>query len=504
MRIAALLLYSNMVVLALPASAGGISAGVIGIESMDPSAGATRVALTPEIVLKIPGLRPESISAATVTVTPEHMPTLSVLADVSYRPQSGALAITPRSALQSGVRYQVVAQGLVALDGEVAQRQVLLQFGTLVNPVTKRVFFRAGLPAQEQEFDYDENVQLLQRTDFGFVAGKRQIQGYTKFLRDVANRVTRDVYYSAAGADSSWLTPDDSVGMYNETTRTIDGMVSREFSAYTSGANGVWFDGDDAGGSFVRYDYNGSRQLIREMHLRGNGADGIAFTADDDVAYGEAMTYYADGALANVTRSARAGADQHWFTVDDDVEWLAVELTASPIGRAVYTAAGSDGVWGTADDVLASYRLTQETPAQLMYVYGKGAGKDGLWFNDDDDIDYYSVYSRDEQGRRIRHAKYVSPGSDGHWFTADDVAERYTDYRYGLHGLLLGETEYNNPGSDGRWFTADDGVRVYRSYQYADNGALLNAAEYAAAGPDGKWFTPDDVIEERTEYDASR
>lgn len=499
MRTAALLIFLSLIVLALPAHSGAIT-----VESTDPAAGAMRVGLTPELTLKIRGLVPESISAGTVTLSPESMPSNSVMIDVSYLPQAGALVIRPRSALQPGVHYQIVANGLVARDGETAQQQVLVHFSTLVNPVTQRQFFRSGLPVQVQEFDYDSNVQLLQRIDFGFSAGKRDIQGYTIYQRDSARRVARDVYYSAAGVDGEWLTADDSVGMYNETTRTIDGVVLRDLAAYTSGANGVWFDGDDAGGSFVRYDYNDSGQLIREMHLRGNGADGIAFTADDDVAYGEALTYHADGALATVTRAARAGADRQWFTVDDDIEWFAVEMTASPIGRAVYTAAGSDGVWGTADDVLTNYRLTQDTPAQLVYVYGKGAGKDGVWFNNDDDIDYYSVYSRDDQGRRTRHAKYLSPGNDGRWFTADDGAERYTDYRYGTHGLLLGETEYSHAGSDGRWFTADDVIRVYRTYKYADSGALLSLAEYAGAGPDGKWFTPDDVIQEQTDYDASR
>lgn len=139
--------------------------------------------------------------------------------------------------MQRGVQYQVVAHNLIALSGETVQHQVLLQFTTLANPVTKRQLFRAGLPLQEQEFDYDENVQLLQRTDFGFAADKREIQGYTRYQRGAAINVTRDVYYNAIGADGKWLTADDLGVIYNQTSRRFDGAVLRDFAAYTSGAN---------------------------------------------------------------------------------------------------------------------------------------------------------------------------------------------------------------------------------------------------------------------------
>lgn len=182
-----------------------------------------------------------------------------------------------------------------------------------------------------------------------------------------------------------------------------------------------------------------------------------------------------------------------WYAADGTMEQYATYLfdnSGTNTRSTIYNSPGSDNIWFTTDDQVASYFDAIYEPGGKKVVSHTNAGPDGIWFTADDPVDTYYVqrYS-DTKDTAI---SYNGSGPDEIWFTADDTVARYTDTIYNPDGLVSKLVEYYNPGADGIWFSADDPYGAYSTFLYDADGNQIREAFSLGAGADGIPFTVDD------------
>ncbi len=183
----------------------------------------------------------------------------------------------------------------------------------------------------------------------------------------------------------------------------------------------------------------------------------------------------------------------------DEKEGASFHDRPARISQRVQYAAGRDGAFGTADDLVTGYNhVTYQAngdPAQDAWYYGADPkGPDGKWFTADDVPGGYWSQPGSTYGWSTR-----APGADGRWFTADDPVTDWESFGATVDGIALNPL-YDGPGPDGEWFTADDVVSGYHERFVDAAGAEIQRVTYAGPGADGEWFTPDDVIDAGAGY----
>lgn len=160
----------------------------------------------------------------------------------------------------------------------------------------------------------------------------------------------RRIRLDSAGPDEVAGTEDDSIAEYLEFRYDGFGGVIEARQFVDSGEDGLWLTPDDLIHGFFLYYRDADGALIRLEHFGDAGADGIWLSADDvPTSYVELMRG-AEGELLEAISFGSAGDDDRWMTADDEPS-VSLERVAegSPLRRI---AAGPDGVWFTADDLL--------------------------------------------------------------------------------------------------------------------------------------------------------
>ncbi|MDH4225416.1 MAG: hypothetical protein OEW12_07200, partial [Deltaproteobacteria bacterium] len=212
------------------------------------------------------------------------------------------------------------------------------------------------------------------------------------------------------------------------------------------------------------------------------------------------ITYDAVGDRQRVVVYSTAGADGLWATADDGILNY-TEYTPDPnfnnATRMVYAIGpGVDGVWFTGDDVL-TYNLNQRDGAGRTILSGNftGPGADGIWFTPDDVLGYLNSNQFDAAGRTTMYRTHLGPGADKVWLTADDPGT-ITEYTYNPAGIttLYG---YFDSGVDQVWKTGDD-TGYYYIYQYNGANKIIQSDYYIQPGADNTWHTADDVLSSRS------
>ena len=218
------------------------------------------------------------------------------------------------------------------------------------------------------------------------------------------------------------------------------------------------------------------------------GPDGVIGTADDQVVVVAQIDFVTiAGKYRRHVELDQQSGQQRYARADWDPQ------TAAYVGGEVWTGAGSDGVFGTADDVVDNWDKQASPTSFFDYT---GAGADGQWKTADDalgPVDYEKV-----AGGLIVESYSSGPiypaaaaGPDGSWGTADDHFVGATKYHYDASGNASDEISVT-AGPDGAFDTPDDVVvgRIVFPCQSADRVVM----ESYAAGPDGVFETPDDVV----------
>ncbi|HUS32831.1 MAG TPA: Ig-like domain-containing protein [Kofleriaceae bacterium] len=185
---------------------------------------------------------------------------------------------------------------------------------------------------------------------------------FTKYEYDSMGRRTRQVV-NVPGADRVPGTADDTKQRYFDLTNDSHGFVTRSVER-TAGSNGIFFDADDTNIAYTQTTRD-ARGLATEIKLYDTaGVNGIWFDADDHVSVGSGtrrtFTYNMAGQVV------------------EEVSWLA----------------GSDGIMGTADDVISTYLTTvyDSKGARVSYTSTTGQGPDALWRTSDDQLGFRRTY----------------------------------------------------------------------------------------------------------------
>jgi len=164
---------------------------------------------------------------------------------------------------------------------------------------------------------------------------------------------------------------------------------------------------------------------------------------------------------------AGVGQDKVYGTGDDGVS----EYTVTNYGdlesvSTRYRGQGVDDIWFTADDVPdASERLALEPTYEKdnLILNVKNYGKDRLPKTIDDELFSYNKTVINENDKTV--ITYVAPGADSIWMTDDDVVSIYVINTYN-DKALLSEVKYFEVGDDGLWFSDDDLIYRIEVYEY--------------------------------------
>lgn len=197
--------------------------------------------------------------------------------------------------------------------------------------------------------------------------------------------------------------------------------------------------------------------------------------------------------FTNTDRSHRLGAEFNYF--NGELDSIGVyEYTGDVLSRYVlYNGPGDDGVWQTADDVMAGYHDHAPTLPNVITILYKGSGADQTWYTADDEILYYHAVLLDGAGKEIGTATYTLPGDDEIWFTEDDFIGWLT-----TENTVANETQwimYFSAGTDNNWRTLDDNDVIRFALTILDDAGLKQRYSYfEGVGGDNLPFTADDDL----------
>ena len=164
---------------------------------------------------------------------------------------------------------------------------------------------------------------------------------------------------------------------------------------------------------------------------------------------------------------------------------------ASDDMELTYDAPGPDLVWPSDDDVLGSYRVTQERIGDTQLVVTFGPGVDGEFFTADDAPLQYQRRLF-EGPLAVRDDRFLV-GADEQVETADDTPSLFRENRFNVAGQLDGIALYAD-GGDGIPGSSDDQPLLGFVITYDQRGLSERGLVQIDAGPDGELLTADDII----------
>gem|GEM_PF-2465411 len=342
-----------------------------------------------------------------------------VATKVTYDDATHAILVDPMG-LNYGLSYTLSVSGLVDANGKtVADRKAA--FSTWINGETSGVYL-----------GYNE---LTSTVKWAWVD-----------TFDAAGATTGNYITHDAGPDGVWGTADDVIyGGYEKFTYTSDGQIASRTS-FGPGPDGLWYTADDTPTPVTTRTFLPNGALATDDSFNvippfGSSPEPEVFTT---------YVYASDGTLKTAISAIRAGADGVWGTADDLVAW-SVSYTYDEFGRVVLelvaAGPGPDGIWGTADDAFTNYihhfYLASGRLDRLEYYDN---GTDHLPGTPDDVLDETDTSSYDAANNLVRLV-YTYP---------DAVGSPYVSITYDAHGNRLTRSSYGTSGPDSIWFNADD------------------------------------------------
>ncbi len=154
-----------------------------------------------------------------------------------------------------------------------------------------------------------------------------------------------------------------------------------------------------------------------------------------------------------------------------------------------FTDPGTDGIWGTQDDLQSERQVYEYEPERVLSY--DGPGSDVTWATGDDELVWYETV---EELPLLRTETRFERGLDGLWFTPDDVATSRREIVYDSDGLALSRIFSFGIGNDETWFTGDDDVLGFAVWSHSPTGQLVREVSYNRPGVDDTPFTDDDVV----------
>ncbi|MCK5875554.1 MAG: carboxypeptidase regulatory-like domain-containing protein [Alcanivoracaceae bacterium] len=312
------------------------------------------------------------------------------------------------------------------------------------------------------------------------------------------------------GADGEANTPDDFVQAYTVYPYGYNGVA---YSFTHPGPDGMWFSEDDVAGEHntgkavyfptgAVLEYEGASEgAILIIPCLNVGSDAVAFTADDSP--GCTLGYQiavidGEGNRGQLVSYDAAGTDGLWFTADDRVKnysLLTYNGTGVSVGSVLYNNDGVDNIWFTADDNVQQHTMTllgDDFKPRYTATYNN-RGVDNAWFTADDVVQAWSYYGYDAQGNNILVASHTSKGGDAAWFTADDSATAVISLKdENGYPIIAGQITSGGMGPDGIWLSGDETLFGYSLSEYRADGFQTSRADINGRGADNKWFTADD------------
>ena len=350
-----------------------------------------------------------------------------VATKVTYDDATHAILVDPMG-LNYGLNYTLSVSGIVDANGKtVADRKAA--FSTWINGETSGVALY---------------YNVLSKT-----VRQATVDTFDATGAPTGNYVTWD-----AGPDGAWGTTDDIIsGGYEKFIYTSDGQIASR-TAFGAGPDGLWYTADDIPSPVTTRTFLPSGALATDDSSNTQAPFDGRFYTEVFTTY----AYAADGTLKTAISAVDKGADGVWGTADDLVAW-SVSYTYDEFGRVVLERVafgpGADGIWGTADDLVYGYihhfYLASGRLDRLEYVE---AGPDGLPGTADDVLDETDTYSYDTANNLVRLV-YTSPGAEG---------SPYVSIAYDANNNRMSRTYYGDAGPDQIWFTADDRRDSYRTF----------------------------------------
>lgn len=410
------------------ANAGGAASGGAGqggaetpiqsctfaLASASPAAGATDATPNAKIVLTFSeAVDPASVSKSTVRLRErESKREVPATLDVN----GDTITITPIVPLGGRSRYSVDYQAASLADASCTATDTF-GFRTQLNFTTLYIRYIDGLEDRADVYTWN-----------------------------AADR-TLAVDFYAPGPDGQLLTADDPEDVRSLYTYDEGLDETSAFNWTGAGADGLWATADDFN-NLNRHSTH-SAAGITAQYYEYFGPDGLVGTDDDTVSPTTTFDYDAN--------------DVYLGSCDD------TSCTTSTPGtnEETYTTSidpGDDGVFRTADDVLAaswSRSVTDDYGVPSTYEVHLLA-PDGTATITPGSLQYYVDYT--VSGERIVGARaYKAAGPDGVWRTADDVGDTLSTYGYDADGLRT-TTEVYLAGPDDLLGTADD--VIYQEFFY--------------------------------------
>jgi methionine-rich copper-binding protein CopC len=403
-------------------------ASAVTLISSTPADGALHVSLVDPIRLVFSGpLLPASVSTTSVRILAPNA-TAPMTATVTYDDATHTVTLVPKVALAVASDYRVVASGLQAADGVVADAKI--SFTTL----------------------YDSVIDV-KRVD---MADSSKVTGLTLYTRDAQGRTTMVVGYYP-GPDGVCGTSDDVPYWWQTTSYPAGGMEIRNYTG--AGADHEWLTADDWLTKLTRYYASAPFGRTRYADFSNPGVDGTWGTDDDSLTGANEILWAPDGLEASATLVDGRGADGTLFTADDRLRSYFVDQHVGDKARRIeYGGPGLDGIWHTADDLVASvFDTAYDADGRLVAEANWAKGSDNVFLTADDKITALRVSTYDAVGLLARVTTYWGAGADKTWGTADDVVMNYSAYEHDANGAVRTRSSYDS-GPDGVWFTADDVV----------------------------------------------
>jgi hypothetical protein len=201
------------------------------------------------------------------------------------------------------------------------------------------------------------------------------------------------LYNTSAGPDATWHTSDDRCAVYYDDLYDGQGLKTREVYR-TCAADQLPHTADDGYGQYYEYEYDADKQVSRINLKNSPGPNGTWIDSDDlystSSIFPGLVRYQRNsaGLITETLTSWGAGSDGMFGTIDDvgrrdTTTYNAMKLPEEATSYSI----GADNMWGTADDVITTYtKTTYDVNGNRTDAKTYGAGADGIFKTPDDRV----------------------------------------------------------------------------------------------------------------------
>ena len=381
----------------------------VSVQSMQPSDGTTKVDIRP--VLRI--VLSDSVDASSVTT--RHVQLLSrgypQRITLSYDDASHTISIAPGT-LGHDMAYTLAVSGLVDTHGNVIAAQQAT-FSTWIN-------YELGAAYPDGSSSWPITLDANGRPTTGPAPDSPFASDYASYDY-LPGGLLSDVTSWKLGSDLTTY----SIDHIAHSAYDGNGALLSLTTTFYNQAPYVIPHSSDTRETYT-YDAHGAQVLYTWAVA---STDGLFDTADDQVNY-HTRSYDAQGNVTLAIAGSQIDSDGRSIPVSAITSYSRFVPAASGSPERVmnYNAAGPDGQFLTADDVLNSYsELTRDgrgnTTRLVRYdvPFGSPAGTALA-------VSEYEVSTFDSHDNLAQRTIYVDPGPDGTWFTADDVVLAVVTY----------------------------------------------------------------------------